>query len=256
MDDDTLHPPFSHLNLRRNPFGQVPLDERPQLAVVDVEKRIQQVQSGTVVEFVGASGRGKSTHLRVMAERMPEAAYVHVHEDRPPPEMPDCAVLCVDEAQFLPPRRRRALYRSDANLALGTHTSLADEVAATGRAVDTVSLDERGTDADLVRQIIQKRLEWARRGDGDVPTLSDDAVAWLLDQYRDNLRAMEHHLYAVFQRLDRVRTITPDDLEQAEAPPDSIVETREPPTRGSMDSLRHRVRSFFRAVRETLPPTS
>lgn len=256
MGDEALHLPFSPLNLRRNPFGEVPLAERPQVAVVDVEEWIRQVQTGTAVEFVGASGRGKSTHLRVMAERMPEAAYVHVHEDRPPPEMPDRPVLCVDEAQFLPPRRRRALYRSDANLALGTHTSLADEVAATGRAVDTVSLNERGADADLVRQIVAKRLEWARRGGGDVPTLSDDAVAWLLDHYRDNLRAIEHHLYAVFQRLDRVRTITPDDLEQAEAPPDSIIEAREPPTRGSMGALRHRIRAFFRAVRETLHPTS
>jgi len=253
MSDDALQLPFAPLNLRRNPFGQVPIDERPQLAVVDVEEWVEAVQGGTVVEFVGRSGRGKSTHLRVLAAHLPEAAYVHVHKDRPPPAMPDRPVLCVDEAQFLPPRRRRALYRRDAPLALGTHASLADEIEAADRVVKTVSLDDRPVDASLLRQIVDRRLEWARRNEGNLPQLSDEAVTWLLERYGDNLRAIEHHLYAVFQHLDSVRTVGPDDLERAETPPAAITNPVDPPVRESMGTvLRRRICSVLRRLGTTL----
>ena len=252
MSENVPQRPFAALNLRRNPFGQVPLDDRPQLAVVDVDEWVQQVHSGTVVEFVGAAGRGKSTHLRVMAAQMDAAAYVHVREDRPPPAMPDRPVLCVDEAQFLPPWTRRALYRSDAALALGTHTSLAKEIEAAGRTVETVSLGGRTIDAAFLRQIVANRLEWARRDNGPVPRLSDAAIEWLLKRYEDNIRAMEHHLYAVFQNLETVRRVVPDDLEAAEAPPDRIVERADPPVRTSSAALLRRLRGFGTTLWETL----
>lgn len=254
MSQDTLHPPFAHLNLRRNPFGEVPVDERPQLAVADVDEWIEQVQDGTVVEFVGESGRGKSTHMRLMAHRLPEAVYVHVYEDQPPPEIPDRPVLCVDEAQFLPARMRRDLYWSDANLALGTHVSLAGEIEAAGRTVETVSLGGRTVDANFVRRVMEKRIEWARRDDGEVPHLSDAAIEWLLEHYEDNLRAMEHHLYEVFQNLDTVRRVRPEDLETAKPPPKKIVETRQPRVREPIGAALWRtIRRYLSSVYEKCP---
>jgi energy-coupling factor transporter ATP-binding protein EcfA2 len=247
MSEDPLQLPFAHLNLRRNPFGEVPVDVRPQLAVAEVDEWIDQVQDETVVEFVGESGRGKSTHMRLLAHRMPEAAYVHIHENQPPPEMPDRPVLCVDEAQFLPARRRRDLYRSDANLAIGTHVSLAGEIEAAGRTVETVSLGGRAVDAHFVRQVMEKRIDWARRDEGTVPELSDDAIVWLRGRYEDNLRAMEHHLYEVFQNLDTVRRVHPEDLETAKTPPKTIVETRQPRVREPIGA------ALWRTIRRALP---
>lgn len=245
--------PFAHLNMRRNPFGEVPVEERPALAVVEVDAYVAQVRDGTVIEFVGDSGRGKSTHLRAMADRIEEALYVHVCEEDPPAELPDRPVLCVDEAQFLPLRLRRSLFRSDADLALGTHVSLVDEVEAAGRTVESVSLGGRSVDIDVVRQIVNRRLEWARRTDGDLPRLSDETLAWLLDRYDDNLRAMEHHLYAVFQDLETVRPIGPEDLEAAPSPPNAIVETRPPRPRGGIvATLRRLLQRMRRSVREAL----
>lgn len=234
MRKDWLQPPFAHLNLRRNPFGEVALEERPALAVVEIDPWIERVEAGAVVEFVGESGRGKSTRLLAMAARIEGAAYVHVDEQGPPPETESLSarVLCVDEAQFLPARRRRQLYASTASpgngggLALGTHVSLADEVKAAGRPVESVRLGGREVDAALVREMAERRIEWARRQPGPVPRLEASALAWLLETYGDNIRAMEHHLYEVFQALEEPRGVGAEDLEAAQAPPQTIIEGR------------------------------
>lgn len=253
MSDDALRLPYAHLNLRRNPFGEVPADARPSLAVVDMDEWIDSVRASTVVEVVGAPGRGKSTHLRALVAQMDGAAYVQIDKDCGSPALPDAPTLCVDEAQFLAPRRRRALYRSDVCLALGTPVSLAAELDAAGRAVHTVSLAERPVDAPFLRQMVSRRLEWARRDDGAVPHVRDAALTALLDRYGDNLRAIEHHLYNVIQNLDTVRPIVPADLDAADAPPTSILDPAQPPVRTSTPhTLWVTFRRTLHVVRSTL----
>ena len=74
--------PFAHLNLRRNPFGEFSVEERAQLAVVDLEPAIAHLSSdvangrGAVVQVLGEKGFGKTTHLLALYSRHPGASYV------------------------------------------------------------------------------------------------------------------------------------------------------------------------------------
>ena len=71
--------PFAHLNLRRNPFGEVAREERPALVVADLEPLLAEIADpGRAVQIIGDSGRGKTSLLLALGARLPDACYVRV----------------------------------------------------------------------------------------------------------------------------------------------------------------------------------
>jgi hypothetical protein len=195
--------PFANLNLRRNPFGEPAEEDRAGLAVVDpdfldgLERSLS--EPGFAVQFIGDCGRGKSTHLHALRARFPDAPYVYFAEGERPQPIPGGPVLFLDETQRLPWRTRRRLFGSDVALALGTHRDHSRELVRAGRRVETVRLT--GFTTSTLRRIIERRIEWARRGPGPVPSLGPGSVARLHDRFDGDLRAIEGHLYDVFQTL-------------------------------------------------------
>ena len=67
--------PFIHLNLRFNPFGEIPLKYQPELAVIDAAPLIDHLaRPRAVLQLIGEKGRGKTTHLLAIKEFYPKAA--------------------------------------------------------------------------------------------------------------------------------------------------------------------------------------
>jgi len=109
--------PFAHLNLRRNPFGEVAAEERPALAVVDeaaldgLAARLRAALDGdarTTVQLLGEKGFGKTTHLLALRARFVGSPYRHVAEgERPAPDpaaLPQSKPFFLDESQRVPRR--------------------------------------------------------------------------------------------------------------------------------------------------------
>lgn len=195
--------PFANLNLRRNPFGEPADEERADLAVVEcgLIDRLEQSLSdpGFAVQFMGDCGRGKSTHLHALRARFPGAPYLYFAEGEKPPPIPRASVLFLDETQRLPWHTRGRVFRWDVALVLGTHRDHSRELARAGRKVETVRL--AGLTTPTLRRIIERRIEWARRGPGPVPSLGPGSVARLHGRFNGDLLAIEDHLYDVFQTL-------------------------------------------------------
>ena len=61
-------------------------------------------------------------------------------------------------------------------------------------------------------RIVRRRIEWARRSEGPVPKLDDALLHALVERHGDDIRGIEGQLYNLFQRLQDLRTLTPDDL--------------------------------------------
>jgi hypothetical protein len=202
--------PFANLNLRRNPFGEPADDERAGLAVVDpgLLGRLVGALSdpGFAVQFIGDCGRGKSTHLHALRARFPDAPYIYFAEGERPRPIPHAPVLFLDETQRLPWLTRRRLFRRDVALALGTHRDHSRELARAGRRVETVRLT--GFTTATLRRIIERRIEWARRGPGPVPSLGPGSAVRLHHRFDGDLRAIEGHLYDVFQTLSVPEELT------------------------------------------------
>lgn len=195
--------PFAHLNLRRNPFGELTEDEWARLAVLELTSLERALDAPrAAVQLVGDSGRGKTTHLLALSHRAPGAQRVRVE---PGTRRLDASgdPLLVDEAQFLSRRGRRRLFAGPDRLVLGTHVDLASELRAAGRSPVTRRLDD-GPDAATLAALVERRIEAARRGPGPLPRVRGEALGRLRAEHGSNVRALIGRLYEVFQQMKEI----------------------------------------------------
>ena len=193
--------PFVHLNLRFNPFGELPLKYRAELAVIDLPPLLNHLERPrAVLQLIGDKGRGKTTHLLRLKACFPGAGYVHFPEDERPP-VPDGNPLILDEAQRIPWWQRRQLFQRPVPLILGTHRDFTRQLRRMGRDVKTIMAGEK-TDRKRLDEIFRQRIEFARRDSGPIPSVPLATIDKLVDRYGDDIRAIEGHLYDLFQHLE------------------------------------------------------
>jgi len=198
--------PFSHLNLRRNPFGELELSRWAKLAVVDVDRFLPRLtEPGFAVQFMGDKGRGKTTHLLAILRHFPRGRYVHVGENERP-RIPRGHPLLVDEIQRLPRRARRRVFRRPVSLAVATHEDVSGELTAAGFEVETVEVGG-GLDANRLAEILNRRIEAARRGPGRLPRVTPPTARAMIDRFGDDVRAIQWHVYDLFQSLPGIQDV-------------------------------------------------
>ena len=202
--------PFGHLNLRANPFGELEPQDRAAVALVETGPFVDRLtRPGRAVQFMGDPGRGKTTHLLAVMAHFPEAAYVHIPEGRRP-RIPRGSPLFIDEIQRLSRCRRgwacRRANRRGVPLAIGTHLDVSAELARAGYDVETVVASDE-LDATRLRAMLNRRIEWVRRDAGPVPQISAGTADAMIARYGDNVRAIEGHLYELFQDLGEIRDV-------------------------------------------------
>lgn len=203
--------PWAAWGLRRNPFGEPPREEAGGLVVMpELDEVVAHVGAApAALQLLGDAGRGKTARLARLGSAFPGSVYVYLPEDGPRPAIPDLVsvplALRLDEAQRLPRRRRRRLFREAArkglSLAIASHEDLGAELEGAGLAVKTRVV--AGLDAAQLRAIVARRLEWASARVCRVPVLDDATAERLLERFGDDLRSLLDHLYDLFQSAPR-----------------------------------------------------
>ncbi len=198
--------PMAHLNLRVNPFGEWRCEDRIAMAQLDAARWLGWLQHDRhALQFVGACGRGKSTHLLALAHllaRAPHGAsshYCYLPPRGPCPPLPADGILLIDEAQRLPWLRRRRLLRQGRPVVLGTHRDCRRPLRRAGYTVETFDLDQPPPPETLAA-ILNRRIEQARLRDGPLPSITLAEAARLQLWFGSNIRATEHYLYHQFQK--------------------------------------------------------
>jgi hypothetical protein len=172
------------------------------LAVVEVDQFVERLADPPfALQIVGDCGRGKTTHLLALRARFPGAPYVHVFEGEKA-ELPEAEALFIDDVEHLPARTRKRLFRRRASLVMTTHSDLAGELRKARIPFETLQM--AGVGEERLLQIIERRIEAARRGSGPVPVVGPEGARRLIERFGDDLRAMEFHLYERFQELEEV----------------------------------------------------
>lgn len=220
--------PLGHLNLRRNPFGELDRAERLQAAVVDTEPWVAFVATPRrALQFLGPCGHGKSSHLYAMIRDcgLDLSAYIYLPPRRSIPDLWSrrmlpfidstqaagwgCAqrllehknVLVLDEAQRLPLGLRKRVFRSHDPVLLGTHADLSPALRRAGFEVMTVDVS-RQCDPQRIADVLNRRIALSRLDAAvDFPHCSLDEAQRLHARYGSDLRAIESRLYDVFQQL-------------------------------------------------------
>lgn len=196
---------FSHLNLKFNPFGELNPEQRKQLAVVDIEK-IKNIlnKPGVAIQFLADHGRGKTTHLLSLHELYPEAKYIKIFSgDKPDFEFHE--IYFIDSIENISKKQRNFLYKNSSSIACTTHTDLSRELNRAGYEV--VSKRVSLYDENILKKVFNDRIEYSRRGEGDIPVIDLRLINSLKQLYGDDIRSMEHHLYEKFQTLERIDNV-------------------------------------------------
>lgn len=96
---------------------------------------------------------------------------------------------------------RRRIFKGAKPLVLGTHRDFSRQLAQCGRDVWTLQAGLK-TNRKQLDEIIRKRIEFARRETGTVPVVPMTSIDKLLIQHGCDIRAIEGHLYDLFQSLE------------------------------------------------------
>ena len=158
----------------RNPFGELTVSERAELAVVDVDKYLAWLEqsSRAVLQVMGPCGHGKSTHLRALqyawaarhAADLPAdlPALVYFPEEGHQPALPCSRPLFIDEAQRMGWWRRRQMLGGAGPLVIGTHRDLSRELTAAGFQLMTVDLSQP-MPTERLQEVLNRRIAASRR---------------------------------------------------------------------------------------------
>lgn len=189
---------YANLNLRWNPFSEPNQDERAALAVQMPEILLE---SKKAILFLGEKGRGKTTHLLSLHQKNSDAPYLHLPEFGKQPSIPRNQLIFLDEAQRLPRLIRRFIWQRAKIWVIASHENHARELEQAGFAVQVISLT--GLSLEKLEAVIEKRLQWARRSDGQIPRVPQYKLEQLLAQYGDDLRGIQGALYDEYQQMQR-----------------------------------------------------
>lgn len=195
---DTISP-WARSNLRRNPFGELTRAERAELAVVDVDVIADRVKSRcSAVQLIGDCGRGKTTRMLALANRFPEASYVYLSQDGPCPAIAAGNPVLIDEAQRLPRRVARRVFRSGLPLVLATHRDMSRQLRRYGYTVHTEQIGD-GNTPQLVCKLLNRRIEASRLDDGPLCEVTLAHACRLVHQFGSDIRRIEGYLYEEVQ---------------------------------------------------------
>ena len=199
--------PFSHLNLRRNPFGELTAAARTALAVVDCDEALRHLAlPRSVVQVIGEKGFGKTTHLLRLATHFADNAYIHIPEGQRAAIPEKGEPLLIDEAQRLTLSQRRQTFRSDRRLILGTHTDFRNALRRARRPIMTIAANQF-TNELRVHTLLNARIHSARRDAGRIPSITMSTAAKLFEQFGSDIRSMEYSLYDTFQQLRTIQDV-------------------------------------------------
>jgi len=200
IDSNPAWLPYARLNLYRNPFGELAPEERAELASLDTAPWVELLrQRRTAVQFIGGCGRGKTTRMLRLRRELPESRYVYLPEDGPCPVIAEGDPIMIDEAQRLPRRARKSVFAAGNALVLATHRDLRRILVRYGYRCRTFRIGPDNS-PDLIREVMNRRIEASRLHDGPTLTLSHTEAVKLSQRFGTDLRSMENYLYERLQQ--------------------------------------------------------
>lgn len=209
------HGRFQRLGLKRNPFGT--LTDAEQLEAIVTPPAIDQLRANGIVnwQILGDRGRGKSTTLRLLMHHLTLDGVRIAYESVPigdrtyKTETHHLDAFALDEAQRLNILERRRLFRFARTrpLLIGSHADFSGWFAARNLSLNTVYAAKL-TDRAHIETILSRRLAMFTLPGNAPMQFTPEAIDYLWQRFRDDIRSMEHHLYRVFQRIETAQSIT------------------------------------------------
>lgn len=213
--------PFRNLGLRSNPFRV--LTEAEWMAIAILPEHIEGIMPDRFLhlQVLGDAGRGKTTTLLALKHTFEAIGRSVAYEYLPPEQsyfgtdLTGIAIFILDEAQRLRKREMRRLFANAARslgenprLIVSSHRDLSPLFHRRSLSLKTCTLDQ--ISAPFLHRLLSKRLEYFSLTEKEQVRFTEASVTALLDRFGSDLRALEKHLYEVFQTLPKQWSISDD----------------------------------------------
>lgn len=114
--------------------------------------------------------------------------------------------LLIDEAQRMTRLQRFQTFRSDRRLILGTHTDFKSALLRADRPILTIAANQF-TNELRVHTLLNARIQFVRRDDGPIPSITISTASKLFAQFGSDIRSIEHSMYDTFQQLRDIQDV-------------------------------------------------
>jgi hypothetical protein len=187
-----------------NPFAGIDQDEVMQILVprFDVEDILKFIQSDKkgLVELIGRQGRGKTTHLVYLHQRLPNMPIYFLEagtEDYHKILEDTSEMVLIDSIHHLNVLQRHQVFKSKRLVIFTTHYTRRFEGWLARKSLKQLKF--KGINTSILKTLIEKRLQMAAYHYTDDLMLSDTEIKLLIAQHGDNYRVIVNYLYDKFQ---------------------------------------------------------
>jgi hypothetical protein len=211
--------PFQNLGLRSNPFRVLTEAEWMEVAILPASIETMMPDGFVHLQVLGDAGRGKTTTLLALKHAFIAAGLSTTYEYLPPRQshyetiLNGIAIFILDEAQRLRKREMGRLFANAARsqidlprLIVSSHRDLSSLFQRRGLPLQTCMLDQ--ISAPFLQKLLSKRLEYFSMTRNKQVQFTEESVTALIDRFGSDLRALEKHLYEVFQTLPKQHVLS------------------------------------------------
>ncbi|MFK7972168.1 MAG: hypothetical protein AB8F95_17495 [Bacteroidia bacterium] len=195
-----ITPQANIVHAHQNPFAGVDLDTVEQIIVprFDVDDLVQKIRQAEslVVAFEGKKGRGKTTHLALLHQKLPECPFFKLNSDanvqsilsHPSP------IVLIDSIHHLSLSERLAVYKAKKVVILSRHWRRGWEYRLAKKQVHRIPF--KGISLSVLKSIVEKRLAGTSRSN---MMLDDTTLNKLIAKHGDHYRGIINELFDQFQ---------------------------------------------------------
>lgn len=191
-------------NYKFNPFSGVLKNDIekiivPKFSFESINAKINKGQS-VAIEFLGKQGRGKTTHLIYLHQKMKQYPIFLLDSNSKFSEIMNNTsdVVFVDSIHHLNIVERLKLFKSKRVIIYTTHWSRKMECKLIGKKNDSIKF--KGIHMDVLRKIINNRLLLANENSKNTNAdFTDKELYKLINQFGDNYRGIINNLYEKYQ---------------------------------------------------------
>jgi hypothetical protein len=187
-----------------NPFAGVDHEEVAQILVprFDTEDILNKIISSDelLIELIGRQGRGKTTHLTFLHQKLKEIPiyYLHAGENNYQEILSDKSeTVFIDSIHHLNIYQRLQVFKAKKTIIFTTHFTRKFEGLVVKKPIFQIRF--KGIDKALLRKLVTKRLQFISSELTEELIISDLELEQLIAQYGDNYRGIVNHLYDKFQ---------------------------------------------------------